>query len=192
MSTLDSFEAALLGELRGAVADRHATASRRRLRASAATAAAAVATAAVAAVSLTSSPAFAVQQHPDGDVVVTIDRLSDAAGLERALAEHGVTAHVEYRADLDGPVFDPRKLPPGTPGRVAPAACSNANVPAVHVGQSSVQITLPAATVRTGEPLSIFTAGADPASAKLLVAFGDRDSGCAVFNAADSWVTWSL
>jgi hypothetical protein len=103
-----------------------------------------------------------------------------------------VTVHVEYHADLDGPVFDPRTLPPGAPGRVAAAACSDANVPDVQVGQGSVQITLPAATVRTGEPLSIFTSGDDPASARLLVAFGDRDSGCAAFNAADSWVMWSL
>jgi hypothetical protein len=190
MSTLDSFEATLLRELRGLVAERHATSARRRLRAWAATAATAAIAAAVAAVSLTSSPAFAVQEQPNGDVVVTIDRLSDSAGLERALAEHGVTAHVEYHANLSDPVFDPRQMPAGTPGPVARAACSDANLAAIRDDASAVRITIPSATVSTGEPLSIFTGGGDPTSARLLVAFGDRDSGCAAFDTGHGWFTW--
>jgi hypothetical protein len=131
-----------------------------------------------------------VQAQPDGDVVVTIDRLSDAAGLERALAEHGVTAHVEYHANLTGPVFDPRAMPAGTPGPVARAACSDANAPALRVDGSAVRITIPSATVSTGEQLSIFTAGGEPASARLLVAFGDRDSGCGAFDTGHGWFRW--
>lgn len=123
-------------------------------------------------------------------MVVTIDRLSDPAGLERALAAHGVTAHVSYHANLDDPVFDPGKMPAGAPGPVAAISCSDANVPAVVPTGSSVRITIPAATVAADDELSIFTAGPSPTSANLLVAIGDRDSGCAAFDGADGWIRW--
>lgn len=42
------------------------------------------------------SPAYAVDRQSDGDVVVTIHRLEDAAGLEAALAEHGIEADVDF------------------------------------------------------------------------------------------------
>lgn len=99
-AVLDTFESALLAELRDHVAERSAAPSVRpfRRRLVAVAAAAAVATVAVGAVGLRSSPAFAVQREPDGDVVVTIRQLSDAAGLERALADQGITAEVSYDA----------------------------------------------------------------------------------------------
>jgi hypothetical protein len=186
---LGSFEDSLLRELRDVLADRRRAASRRRIRTAATATACLIATTGVVA-SLESNPAFAVQEQPDGDVVVTIDRLTDSAGLERALADHHVSAHVEYHADLDGPVFDPRAMPAGTPGAVDEVACSGSNVPAVATGPSNVRITIPAATVATGEELSIFTAGSSPSSARLLVAFGDRDSGCGAFDGSHGWFTW--
>ncbi|MDX6371818.1 MAG: hypothetical protein QOD98_806 [Nocardioidaceae bacterium] len=103
---LDTFETALLAELRREVAEHPAPAPaprrqpRRRLRI---VAAGAVATAAatVAAVGLTgggptASPAYAVEQDSDGDVTVIVHRLDDAAGLEQALADQGIDADVSY------------------------------------------------------------------------------------------------
>ena len=60
-------------------------------------AAAAVTVAAVVGgAGLRPDPAFAVARHADGDVVITVMRLSDADGLEQALAHEGITAEVEY------------------------------------------------------------------------------------------------
>jgi hypothetical protein len=47
------------------------------------------------------APAFAVQTEADGDVVVTIHQLSDAAGLEQALRDQGVDADVDYHSGAD-------------------------------------------------------------------------------------------
>jgi len=67
------------------------------------------------------SPAYAVEQQADGDVVVTIHRLEDADGLEAALRANGIDASVNFdemavenqfsvqEPDLDG-------LPPREPG----------------------------------------------------------------------------
>lgn len=186
--SLDTFEEALLDELRGVVVRRRSAASIRRLRISAAATASLMA-AAAAAISLHSSPAFAVQTQADGNVVVTIDRLDDSPALEHTLAAHGVTAHVSFHANLTDPVFDPGMMPAGATGAPADTACSDANVPTVEMGDS-VRITIPAATVAAHAPLSIFTAGPSPASARLLVALGDRDSGCGAFDASQGWFTW--
>ena len=42
------------------------------------------------------SPAYAVELATDGDIVVTVHRLDDAAGLEDALREQGIDAEVRY------------------------------------------------------------------------------------------------
>jgi hypothetical protein len=42
------------------------------------------------------SPAYAVTQQADGDVVVTLHRLEDSAGLEAALSEQGIDALVSF------------------------------------------------------------------------------------------------
>jgi len=42
------------------------------------------------------SPAYAIDKQADGDIIVTIHRLEDAAGLEAALAEHGIDANVAF------------------------------------------------------------------------------------------------
>ena len=48
------------------------------------------------------SPAYAIDQQADGDVVVTIHRLEDADGLEAALQEHGIDAEVSFNPSDDG------------------------------------------------------------------------------------------
>jgi hypothetical protein len=110
--TLDHFETALLGELRAHVASRPATATptpeppavrpHRRRRWAAGVAAAAAAATAYVIVSPggpAASPAYAVSESADGDVVVTVHRLEDAAGLEAALREHGIDAEVSFDPD---------------------------------------------------------------------------------------------
>jgi hypothetical protein len=148
--TLDRFERALLQELRAHVADREPEATttpatqrpHRRRRWAAGLAAAAAAATAYVVVSPGGpavSPAYAVTQQDDGDVVVTIHRLEDAAGLAAALAERGIEAEVDfapaqfdvgpevegellYRYDVEMPDDIPQQLPPvercGDPDRV--------------------------------------------------------------------------
>jgi hypothetical protein len=105
---LDTFETALLAELRSVVADR----PRRRARTLTLGGVAASVAAAVG-IGLAvggSSPAFAVHQQADGDVVVTINRLDDAKGLEQALAAQGVTADVDYTQPIKMHTTDGRML----------------------------------------------------------------------------------
>jgi len=118
---LDTFESALLTELRREVAEHPAPATRattravrrpkRRLRL-AAIGATGVAASAVAVFGLGGSggsPAYAVDQSADGDVIVTVHRLDDAAGLEQALADKGIDADVSY---------DPQGSPDGHTYRI--------------------------------------------------------------------------
>jgi hypothetical protein len=117
--TLDSFEAKLLEELRAHVATREPEATsapparrphrRRWVAGLAAAAAAATAYVVVCPGGPAVSPAYAVTQQADGDVVVTIHRLEDAAGLEAALAEHGIEAEVDFEPDQ----FDVAEVPNG-------------------------------------------------------------------------------
>lgn len=101
---LDSFESALLSELRDVVTERSASQPRRRKPLLVAVAAAATVAASVGAVVFGLGPggpapasaAYSVSTQADGDIVVKIRRLDDADGLERALAEHGITAKVSY------------------------------------------------------------------------------------------------
>lgn len=99
--SLDSFDAALVGELRQVVVDRRApqTSVRRRRRPAVVVAGVAAATAAV--FGLTSlggtSAAFAVDRTDSGAIQISIHRLDDAAGLEKALAGYGIDAKVDYQ-----------------------------------------------------------------------------------------------
>lgn len=101
---LDAFESRLLAELRGKVSDQARTSpaprhGRRRL--ALLTGAAAAAVAGVAFVpGLGTVPAYSVSEGNPGEVRVEINRPEDAAGLERALAEHGIKADVTYLRDL--------------------------------------------------------------------------------------------
>ncbi|MEU0314471.1 hypothetical protein [Nocardioides sp. NPDC006273] len=119
---MNTFEQSLLTELRDHVATptptpvRSARARRaRRWRWAALPAAvAASATAAVVAVS-GPTPAYAIDESRD-DIVVTIYRLDDAAGLEQALHQHGVAAEVDYDSGASVSVGDDggRSLDTGT------------------------------------------------------------------------------
>lgn len=101
---LDRFESALLDELRDHVATRSVPElttpqrhPRRRVVAGVAVAAAAATAFVVASLGGPgASPAYAVEQTADGEVVVTISRLEDSAGLERALRDKGIDADVDY------------------------------------------------------------------------------------------------
>jgi len=98
-STLDNFETALLGELRAHVG---ASASHRPVRTpigrrlAALAAAASLVGAATVGVGLRPDAAFAVERAADGDVMISVMKLSDSDGLERALAKEGITAEVKY------------------------------------------------------------------------------------------------
>jgi hypothetical protein len=102
---LDSFETALLAELRREVTELPAPVAapvpmrrprRLRLAAVGATGFAACAVAVFGLGSGGGTPAYAVDENGAGDVTVTIHRLDDAAGLEKALADHGIDADVSY------------------------------------------------------------------------------------------------
>lgn len=141
---LDPFEARLLADLRREVADHTSMAGRtpRRTRRPLAAAAAVAATAIVGVVlvpGLGTSPAYSVQEGNAGEIEVEIHRPEDAAGLERALAEHGITADVTY-----------------LPGR---STCADGRYEPVDrrvgmrlsMGQDLVRVTLPPGAVRDGE-----------------------------------------
>ncbi len=122
-STLDTFETALLAQLRRQVAEHPEpqpapVPPRRRRRARLVAAAGTAVAASVVAVfglgSTGGSPAYAVEQDADGDVVVTVHRLDDAAGLEAALKANGIDADVSYDADRNGTSFG--IAPDGEPG----------------------------------------------------------------------------
>jgi len=107
---LDHFETALLGELKEHVATQPARepvperSHRGRRRWAAGIAAAAAAATAYVVISPGGpavSPAYAVEQQADGAVVVTVHRLEDSEGLERALAEHGIEADVSFTSPGD-------------------------------------------------------------------------------------------
>lgn len=125
--TLDRFETALLEELRAHVAERPATApaapprrTRRRVAAGlAAAAAAATAYVVVSPGGPAVSPAYAVSEDADGDVVVTVHRLEDEAGLESALRAHGIDASVDFDPQAgEGPMSF--SVGDGDPGRGEP------------------------------------------------------------------------
>ncbi|GAB3170690.1 hypothetical protein GCM10027059_37500 [Myceligenerans halotolerans] len=106
--TLDTYEQSLLTELRRHVAERSPAPDRRRAgrRWWIAAPVGAAGAAAAAFFALAPSAAYAVTEE-HGDLVVLVHRLDDAEGLEQALAEHGITAEVEYDATVvPGPPLD--------------------------------------------------------------------------------------
>ena len=154
--SLDTFEQSLLDELRRHVAARNrpVRATRRTVAVVAGGIAAAGATAIAISVGTSvvgSTAAYAVESQPDGDVVVTVHDLSDASGLERALAANGVDAHVSY-----SPGFVQRD---GTQRHVStpldPASCSIA----LAKVDGGLRFTLRAAEIASGAVLTIVTSG---------------------------------
>lgn len=158
---LDTFESALLTELRAHVEARpapitvgHQSApTRRHYRRWAGGLAVAAATATAFVVASpggpATSPAYAVEDGTGGDVVVTIHRLEDSAGLEHALQEKGIDADVS---------FDPGSTPGGTSfivpggsvGQPPPIEDSAAEVGAEEVDSTVTQTEEPADGSETG------------------------------------------
>jgi hypothetical protein len=100
MMTTQRFEERLLGELQAVIATDVARARPRLRGQTRLSLAGALVAAATFAYFLFggggAAPAFAVESNADGSVTVTINRFSDAAGLEKALADAGVPAVVDY------------------------------------------------------------------------------------------------
>jgi hypothetical protein len=102
--SLDTFEQSLLDELRQHVARGAIRATPRRRRrvglAAGGLAAGGLAAAAVVLSIATNvvgpNAAYAVESQPNGDVVVTVHDLSDAGGLQNALAARGISASITY------------------------------------------------------------------------------------------------
>jgi hypothetical protein len=141
---LDTFESRLLAGLRHEVetAPAAAPAPRRTRRRAVAVAAGVAATAVVAVVlvpGLGTTRAYSVQEGNAGTIEVQINRPQDAAGLERALEEHGIAADITYLSDLQA----------CAPGRYAEVD-REVGI-ALQIGQEMVKVTLPPGAVRDGE-----------------------------------------
>ena len=167
---LDDFEVRLLAELRREVSDstdsvtapRH---GRRRLAVLAGAAAAAVTAVAgvVLVPSLGPAPADSVSEGNAGEVDVEINRPEDAAGLERALADHDIRADVTYLSDMSE----------CAPGRYQ--AVDRELGVALSISEEQVTVTLAPGAVRDGETFVMVWSVA-PLSAEEL-AESDTDEG---------------
>ena len=159
--SLDTFERNLLTELRHHVAVRASIAAeparRPRRRWTVAVAGGGLASAAAAAVVVLGigaahpDPAYAVESRPDGDVVVTVFDLSDAAGLQGALAAKGVRAEVTYV-----PGFEQTRGQAPASGPAADCTIALAKV------DGGLRFTLTAGQIATGATLDIVTSGSSP------------------------------
>jgi hypothetical protein len=157
--TLDSFEATLLAELRSHVTKRNAPPKHSRRRRWAWASVPVVAAGAVAtglALAPTSS-AYTVHKAGNGDIVVTIKRLDDAHGLERALRADGVTAEVNYGARPTNTADDEDCAPTGWSGPDPGAPVLNAE--ATIAADGSFTLHLPADAATGGRVLHLTTDG---------------------------------
>ena len=174
-ATLDNFESSLLTELRTHVTERAASGPSRRpigRRIAALAAAAAVAGVAVTGiVGLRPDAAFAVEPQAGGDVVVTVIELSDADGLERALAKEGVTAEVTY----DATAVAPSDLNNGERS----AVCAPVGVVTDPTDNGGVTFTLDAAYVAAHDTvLHLTAAGGRSSDDWIAVSVVWEDSAC--------------
>lgn len=154
---LDSFETALLHQLREVVAERPAPVAapavrpQRRWgrRLAAAAAAAALAGGGYLASPLGTSPAFAVTTAANGDVTVTVNRLEGADALEKALADKGIRADVTFPARGT-------QCRDGRYASAAPPAGEDRMVMSASVDSSAGQtISVPKSLLKEGETLVI-------------------------------------
>jgi hypothetical protein len=161
---MNNFEQALLQELRTVVADRATSRTRiRRLRRPGIVVlpVGAVGVAAAVAIGVSAlggaSAAYAVTKASSGDIVVTINSLSDAAGLQSALRADGINADVNY--DANGTPTTPA---PGTPGVVSAGRESTSS----HGGDGSAWGSSTATGARSlGVPTPQHPGGTSAASA---------------------------
>ena len=158
--SLDTFEQALLGELRQHIAASNAAQSTRRRRWTAPVVVGGLATAAATAIAITLGasvvgppPAYAVDSEPNGDVRVTVYHLADARGLEYALAAKGIHADVTYMSNSSQPDGSARS----TSGD-AGAACDIA----LAKVEGGLRFSLGAAQIANGSRLHIVTSGSSP------------------------------
>lgn len=162
---LDTFELALLRELRGLIEAPDALADDRSaeepspprpplwrhpaFRVAGAAAAVAAVAGGYLLSPLGSTPAFAVTTAPDGEVTVTVSRLEGADALERALADAGIRANVTFppqgKQCADGRYADAPRPSAPSPGRVLMSATSSSTG-----GQS---ISLPKDAIGPGQTL---------------------------------------
>lgn len=113
------------------------------------------------------TPAFAIERQPGGSVTVTINRLSDASGLEQKLRAAGVAAVVDY-TPLGKTCRQPRGRPAAAPGSPAGGRVSGSSVN----GRVST-FTISRNMVGPGESLVITTSGgAGPTSVGMQVMQG--------------------
>ena len=142
--SLDTFESDLLTALRDEVEARapRRGRSRRRLAATGAGVAAASAALVLVVPGLGVTPAYSVQEGNGGLVEVQVNRFEDADGLERALAEAGVPAEVNYVADG------------GECTRPGVTVVERRGI-SLSMGADLFAVTLAPATVRAGETLVI-------------------------------------
>ena len=151
---LDTFEAQLLGELRSVVASRtkdiparRPEVPRRRRRAMMAAVSTAAAATAIAFI-LTgthAAPAYAVGDGPRGTITVQVNRLEDATGLEKALAEEGVAADVAYLGS--------QKQCAGN--RYTPASPTSGSATRFTIGADGISMVLDRRDVSSGETVVI-------------------------------------
>lgn len=142
---LDTFESALLAELQQFVGERdRPTTARRPRRLVPVVGVVAVTTcAAMLLPGVGTTAAYSVQEGNAGEIHVQVERLEDAAGLERELQEWGIDADVTYVED--GGQCAPRRYEavPGSRGM------------SYVVGAATFEVTLAPGAVRAGETLVI-------------------------------------
>ncbi|CAM3771577.1 hypothetical protein [Nocardioides zeicaulis] len=136
---LDGFETRLLAELRREVDSLPRRRPRRHLLLPAAAVAAVALLGVVVVPGLGPTTAYSVQEGNAGTVEVEVHQPEDATGLERALAEHGITADVTY---LPG-------LQTCAPGRFT--AVGREVGMRLSIGQDLLRVMLPPGAVREGE-----------------------------------------
>lgn len=158
---LDGFETRLLAELRREVVTVRRRPGRRLLASAAAVAAATVA-GVVVVPGLGQTTAYSVQEGNAGEVEVEIRRPDDAAGLERALAEHGIAADVTYLSDLQT----------CAPGRFTEVDREVGMQ--IRIGQDLVRVTLAPGAVRDGETF-VMVLSVEPMTQQELDASAEED-----------------
>jgi hypothetical protein len=176
-----TFEDRLLLELKQHVADRPAPAPRRVGRIAIPSAVlAAIAAAAVLIVSAGGESAYAVESQADGTISVTINDLSDAAGLEAKLREAGVPADVDYAEHIAacklvpgeqtaaagsdaGPSFSPQ-------GEAPPPGAARAMTLSIRSDKDgSTTFSIDPGLIQAGQSLRITTAGTTATSVMVAI-----------------------
>lgn len=145
---LDTFEAALLTELKATLPQSSTTPTanqvtpgwrhRRRWQLTVAAAAATALAIALLVPGLGPTPAYAVTGRNNGEVHVKVNRLEGADSLEQALAEHGIPADITY-------------LPAGK--ECAPDRYSAVDTPglSLSIGADDFEVTIPPGAVGEGD-----------------------------------------